>query len=106
MSQDDDKKLFDMFEGSVATIQRRFKRSRRGAIMQLGATYLAIGLALAIVMPIFLPDDVGLSRRTTTISLDDLAFYFGLIIMGLGGFVLWHLRETAPSDNDDSKTDS
>lgn len=92
MSDKDDAPLMDMFEGSLQNIERRFGRSRRGALIQLGSTFMVLGLFLALLLPVFLPDHIGLSRRTSTLTLDNIALFTGLFVMGLGGFILWQIR--------------
>ena len=87
--------LMGRFENSLQNIERRFGRSRRGALIQLGSTFVVIGLVIAFLLPIFLPDNLGLGRRAgseASLSLDSFALYGGLAISVLGGYILWQIR--------------
>ena len=102
--------LMGRFENSLQNIERRFGRSRRGALIQLGSTFVIIGLVIAFLLPILLPDNLGLGRRAgseASLSLDDFALYSGLALSALGGYVLWQIRGLRTGDvPTDSQTGS
>lgn len=72
-------------EKRIASVQRRFKRSRAGAVIQIFAGQL-IGAALLIALAVYLvPDDLGIARRSGFIPLD--WFLYGVAaVIGLWGF--------------------
>ncbi|MEJ8560601.1 hypothetical protein QTO30_04710 [Yoonia sp. GPGPB17] len=91
-NEQDNKRFIDTFEDSLSNIERRFKRTRKGAHVQLGVTFIAIGIILAFVVPIFIPDSWGLTRRTTEASVDRLFFFVGMCVSAMGAYVIWEIR--------------
>ena len=86
--------VLDRFEPALQSIERRFGRTRRGALIQLGVTFIVLGLLLAIVAPIFLPADLGLSRRGSSSSLPLATFctWAGAAVGALGLYMSWIAR--------------
>lgn len=92
--------LLDRFEPALQSIERRFGRTRRGALIQLGVTFIVLGLLLAILAPIFLPADLGLSRRGSSASLSLATFctWGGAAIGALGVYMAWVARGMTDGD--------
>ncbi len=87
-------------EKRIASLQRRFKRSRTGAVLQIFLGQLLGAALLVAVAALFIPDELGLDRRGAFVPLDWLVYGFAALIGLWGVFVLSAIKAPPGSEND------
>ena len=84
--------ILQRLEPALQTIERRFGRTRRGALIQLGVVFIILGLLMSLVAPQFIPSDLRISRRGDGLPFATFCMWGGAAISLLGAYLAWIAR--------------